>query len=213
MKRLSIMILLLATAAATFAQNKKYIAAMEKNITMMDTARSINSYQAAANGFERIASAEATEWLPQYYLAFCNVMMAGIEKDGDKVDAYCDKADGFLDKAEVLTTGNSEIYTLRSLINSMRIKVNPMGRGQKYGTEAGINLAKAKELDPTNPRPWLLDAQGKLYTPPAFGGGKDKAIPLFEEAIKKYETFQPASSIHPNWGKTRAAAMLEDAKK
>lgn len=213
MKKLTLIILLLTAATASFAQNKKYISAMEKNIAALDTARTISGYQAAANGFERIATAEATEWLPQYYLAFCNVMMAGIEKDGDKVDAYCDKADGYLDKAEVLTTENSEIYTLRSLINSMRIKVNPMGRGQKYGTEAAINLAKAKELDPTNPRPWLLDGQGKLYTPPAFGGGKDKAIPLFEEAVKKYETFKPASTIHPNWGKSRAAGMLEDAKK
>lgn len=213
MKKLLLLMIIACIAAGANAQNKKYISMMEKNLSMLDTAKTISGYQQVANSFERIASAEKKEWLPGYYIAFCNLMMAGIETKGDMVDAYCDKADMYLERADSVSPDNSEIYTLKALSNSMRIKVNPMARGAKYGMESGMNTAKAKELDPGNPRPYFLDAQGKYYTPPAFGGGKDKALPLFEEAVKKFESFKPASSIHPKWGQERAKQMLEDCKK
>jgi hypothetical protein len=41
----------------------------------------------------------------------------------------------------------------------------------------------------------------KFYTPSAFGGGKDKAKVSYSKAATLFETFKPASSIHPNWGK------------
>jgi hypothetical protein len=53
----------------------------------------------------------------------------------------------------------------------------------------------------------------KFYTPPAFGGGKDKAQPLFEEAIKRYKAFKPANSIMPTWGEKKAEEMLAECKK
>ena len=34
---------------------------------------------------------------------------------------------------------------------------------------------KAEALDSTNPRPVLLEAENKFYTPEAYGGGKDVA--------------------------------------
>jgi hypothetical protein len=209
----ALIFLFAVVATGAFAQNKKYISSMEKNLGMLDTVKSINGWQQAANGFERIANVEKKEWLPNYYIAFCNLMMAAQESKGDMVDAYCDKADALLNKADSISPDNSEIYTLKALSNSIRIKVNPMARGAKYGMESGMNTAKAKELDPFNPRPYFLEGQGKFYTPPAFGGGKDKALPLFEEAVKKFAAFKPASSIHPKWGEEQAKKMLEECKK
>jgi hypothetical protein len=213
MKKLLLITIISCMSAGVYAQSKKYVTAMEKNVAILDTTGSMNGYQQAANSFERVANAEKKEWLPSYYIAFCNVMMAGIESKGDMVDAYCDKADRYLDIADSLSPNNSEVYTLKALVNSMRIKVNPMGRGAKYGTESGMNTSKAKELDPTNPRPYLLEGQGKMYTPPAFGGGKDKAVPILEEAVKKFEAFKPASKIAPHWGEAHAKKMLEECKK
>lgn len=213
MRKLVLFLFAFALVASASAQNKKYIAAMEKNVAMLDTVKSMGGLQQVANSFERIANVEKKEWLPSYYMAYCNVLLAAYESKGDVVDAYCDKAEAYINTADSLSPNNSEVYAIRAFINSMRIKVNPMARGAKYGMESAMNTEKAKELDPANPRPYFLEAQGKLYTPPAFGGGKDKALPLFEETVKKYAAFKPASSIHPKWGEEQAKKMLEECKK
>ena len=208
-------ILFLATLLTVFqaaAQNKKYLSSMEKNLHMMDTCRSIGSYQQVANSFERVANAEKKEWLPPYYVALCHAFMA-TQTSGDKIDEYCDIADKFANKADSLSPNNSEICALRSLICSQRINVNPMLRGAKFGGKSAELNAKSRELDPANPRPVLLQGQGKFYTPAQFGGGKDKALPILEEAVKKFEAFKPASSISPNWGKERAKMLVEECNK
>jgi hypothetical protein len=194
------------------AQNKKYTASMEKNIKMMDTCKSAPSYQQVANGFERIANAEKKEWLPCYYVGLCHVFMAST-MGGDKIDEYCDIAERFISRADSLSPNNSEIYALKALLYSQRIGVNPMLRGAKFGGMSGEMTAKAKELDPTNPRPYLLQGTSKYYTPPQFGGGKDKALPLLEEAVRKFDAFHLANPIYPNWGREKAKSLLEDCQK
>ncbi|HEV7232094.1 MAG TPA: hypothetical protein VGO45_12230 [Bacteroidia bacterium] len=212
MKKIAALFLTLSLALSCIGQNKKYISVMEKNLHEMDTCKTIHGYQMVANSFERIANAEKKEWLPTYYAALCHAFMSTLTT-GDKIDEYCDIAEKFANKSDSISPNNSEIYALRSLIYSQRIGVNPMLRGAKFGGKSGEMNAKSKELDPNNPRPYLLQGQGKFYTPPQFGGGKDKALPILEEAVKKFETFKPASSIAPNWGKERAKQMVEECKK
>ena len=199
MKKITIIIALAGIYTMAGAQNQKYIAAMEKNIAVLDTTRDAKVLQNEANTFERIGSAEKAEWLPQYYAAYCYVNMTYSTK-GNDIDTYCDKAEAFLNKADSLNPNNSEIYTLKAQVASARISVNPMSRGQKYGTMAAEIREKAKKLDPTNPRPFYLEGTGFFYTPPMFGGGKDKAKPSFEKAKELFAAFKPASSIAPHWG-------------
>ena len=208
MKKLITLTALVASCFTMNAQNPKYIATMEKNIAALDTTRDGEKLQALANNFERIAGAEKSEWLPCYYAAYCYVNSTYSTK-GNTIDTYCDKAETFINKADSLSPNNSEIYTLKAQIASARISVNPMTRGQKYGTESAMLREKAKTLDPTNPRPFYLEGTAYFYTPPMFGGGKDKAKPSFEKAMGMYETFKPASTIAPNWGKKSTAWFLK----
>jgi len=212
MKKTIVLLAFLLAAGISQAQDKKFTAAMEKQLAAMDSSKTKEQFQASFNAFERIGNAEKNEWLPKYYMAFCSLMM-GYMDDTRKTDDYCDKADQLLALADSLSPNNSEIYALRSMSASARIRVSPMTRGAKYGQESGVLLAKAKELDASNPRVYLLEGQGLFYTPPAFGGGKDKAQPVLEDAVKKYEAFRPASSIHPAWGLPRAKKMLEECRK
>ncbi|TND09115.1 MAG: hypothetical protein FD123_1518 [Bacteroidetes bacterium] len=212
MKKIILLFFAVLSFPAIQAQNKKFVAAMEKQLAILDTAKTKEHFQQVYNSFERISNAEGKEWLPKYYMAYCSVLMSYMD-DVSKADEYCDRADALLLKADSLSPNNSEIYVLRSWATSSRIRVNPMTRGAKFGPESGILLAKAKELDANNPRVYLLDGQGKFYTPPAFGGGKDKAKPVLEEAVKKYETFKPASSISPTWGAAQAKKMLDECNK
>ena len=185
---------------------------MEKNVAAVDTSRTIEQLQPLENNFERIANAEKKEWLPYYYAAYCNVSMTYATK-GNIIDTYCDKADVLANKADSLNPNNSEIQSLKAQIAAARIGVNPMTRGQKYGSEAHTLREKAKSLDATNPRPWFLEGMSLFYTPSAFGGGKDKAKVAYTKALELFETFKPASNIHPSWGKKTTEYFLKQCDK
>lgn len=199
MKKIIIAIALVSIYNLTDAQNAKYISTMERNIAIIDSSRDATVLQNEANTFERIGNAEKGEWLPQYYAAFCYVNMTYSPKSD--IDTWCDKAEMFLKKADSISPNNSEIYTLKAQVTSARISVNPMTRGQKYGTMAAEIREQAKKMDPTNPRPYFLEGTAFYYTPPMFGGGKDKAKPSFEKALSLFDAFKPASSIAPHWGR------------
>jgi hypothetical protein len=201
-------ILLLNLNLAVTAQNKGYVAAMKKNIAFIDTTRGIVPLQNLANAFEQIAQKEKSEWLPNYYAAYCYATMAQGSK-GSTIDTYCDKADAFINRADSIHPNDSEIITVKAQIASARIAVNFAKRGAKYGHQSIALINDAKKLDPGNPRPWLLEGQSKFFTPPALGGGKQKAKPLFEKALALYGTFKPVSAIHPDWGKKTADYFLK----
>ena len=209
---LPLLLLLVSVVSAQTDTTSKYYAAMKKQVAIADTAKTIPSLQQAYNGFERIANAEKKEWLPDYYMAYCLIMQSYMD-DVKKTDDYCDKANSLLNRADSISPNNSEILALRAMCSSARIRVNPMSRGAKYGKESGEWLDKAEAADSTNPRIYMMRGQGMYYTPAAFGGGKDKAKPILENAIRKYDAFKPASGIHPHWGRYRAQQLLDECKK
>ena len=73
-------------------------------------------------------------------------------------------------------------------------------------------FVSAKKLNPDNPRAFVLEALDKFYTPEQFGGSKEEAKKLFEQALQKYASFKPESNIHPNWGKNLVDDMLAQMK-
>jgi hypothetical protein len=135
------------------------------------------------------------------------------DEDKGKKDEYFDKAELLAKKADSISPDNSEIYVLKSFINSMKISVDPMTRGPQLGMQSSMLTARAIELDKENPRAYLLKGSGLMYTPPQYGGGRDKAIPVLEEAVAKFKTTKPSNKIMPHWGEARANSMLEQAKK
>lgn len=198
---------------ASFAQNEKFVSAIKKNLSQLDSAFKNPPYLLSlANNFERIANTEKTEWLPYYYAAFCQVNNGFMEKDKSKIDAIADKATELINKADSLSPNNSEISCIKSMIASCHMMVNPMQRWQEYGAESNDNMEAAMKQDPTNPRPYYLKGQGLKYTPEQFGGGCKTAVPVLETALEKYATFKSASDIHPNWGKEIAAQIVASCK-
>ncbi|MEO7263358.1 MAG: hypothetical protein ABIW38_00530 [Ferruginibacter sp.] len=208
MKKLLITLFLVSFMQMGWAQSDKYISAMKKNLSMMDTAKGPDVNIILANNFERIGEAEKTQWLPYYYASLCTVINAFGEQDKSKVDMLADKASDLIDKAEKLSENNSEIFVIKSMIATSRMMVDPQSRWMKYGPVSAENIQKAKLADNTNPRPVYLEGQSKFYTPAAMGGGKEAAKPYFEKAVMMYENFKPATDISPNWGKGQAAQFL-----
>ena len=221
MKKTIFILAAMLTGSFSFAQMPdKFVKAMEAKIIAVDTTISVQGLTDLANSFERIADAEKNQWLAYYYAAFCNASAGLMAANGgdmmaaktDKTDPYADKAEKQLSKAEELMKDNSEIYIVKKMIATLRMMGDPMNRYMTYGPQAAEALEAAKKLDPNNPRVYLLEGQDKFYTPEQFGGSKDEAKTLFEKSKQLFETFKPASSIHPNWGRGTLTYMFSQFK-
>lgn len=214
MKRIFITGSLVLLAFSASAQSGRYAGAMKANIKAMDTSfNNPASLLALANTFERIGAAEKTEWLPYYYAAFLQVNYGFMIQDKSKTDVIADKAEQLINKADSLSPANSEISTIKSMIASCRLMVDPMSRYMEYGPVSNAELEKAIQQDPLNPRPYYLKGQGLKFTPEQFGGGCKPATIAFEKALQAFSAFKPASELHPDWGAVRTKQLLDDCKK
>lgn len=213
MKRILLVIMLFIPAIGMLAQSDRYQAAMQQQIAKMDAAMQNGSFAELANSFERIGDAEKSQWLPYYYASYCQVMLAIMENDKSKVDALADRAEALITKSETIAGAeNSEICVVKSMVASARLMVDPQTRWMQYGQVSASHLEKAKQLDPGNPRPVYLEGQSRFYTPQEFGGGKAVAAPLFEKALAMFDSFKPATSLHPSWGKQATQYFLSQCK-
>jgi hypothetical protein len=206
-------ILFLAQFAQAQAPNEKFIKAMEKALSGMDTLKTPEAWLAASNNFERIAQKETKEWLPPYYVAFCQTMAFNMSQETSMYELFAKRAEEYVNKADALNPDNAEIYVLKSMVSGLMIRLNPMVNGQKYGPIAGMQLEKAKKIDPENPRAYMQEGATLLFTPAQWGGDRVKAKATLELAAQKFETFKPASNIHPNWGKSANEMFLDMANK
>ena len=213
MKNLLFIFSMIICAAASNAQSAKFVAAMKKNITLIDSSfQNPDAFLNLSNNFERIGTAEKDQWLPYYYAAYTRINYGFMQKDQSGNDVIADKVDELIMKADSLQPNNSEISCLKSMAASIRLMVNPPARFMQYGMLSDKMLKAAKEQDPTNPRPYMIKGQGLKYTPEQFGGGCATAKPELEKAMEKFNAFKPATEISPDWGKTYTATLLKECE-
>ncbi len=205
MKRCMLSLLLCSLLVTAFAQSDKYTAAMQKNIAALDAAKTVADLQGVAAAFERVGDAEKTQWLPYYYAALAQTWI-GWRPDVKDKDANGEQIKKFLDKAMAIEK-NGELYAVENMMNSQQMLVDPQNRWQTYGAQAGEALKKGLEVDPNNPRLYYLQGESLFGTPPQFGGGKDKAKPLFEKSIALFKSAQP-KPLYPTWGQKQAEEKL-----
>lgn len=214
MKKLILTIALFVASFITKAtDNERFMQAMGATLMELGQAKDVASLQDVANKFERIANSETNEWLPNYYAALCYNLMAQKQKEGADIDKYLDKTDGFIAK---LTQQNvstpDEIEVLKAQVAMMRISVNGPARWMKFGSAFEGAIAKAKEINPENPRAYTLKAQMVYYTPEQFGGGAEKACPEIQTAIQKFANFKATSPLAPKWGLEQVNGLAKSCK-
>jgi hypothetical protein len=220
MKKIILSVTFCICMLSVFAQSEKYKSAMKDKIAALDTTGDMNILKDISAAFERIGDAEKTQWLPYYYAALSLINAGNLlyvanpsnVEELKKIDPLAERAEQLIDKADALNQNNSEIYAAKKMAASLRMMVDPMSRYMQYGAKAQEALETAKKLNPENPRIYLLQGEDKFYTPEQFGGSKTEAKKLFEEALKKYGSFKPASDIDPNWGKNMAEYFLSQIK-
>ncbi len=212
MKKFLFSIALFATIAVQ-AQSDKYVPAMKENFKMQDNAKTTEDFQKVSATFERIGDAEKTQWLPYYYAALALTTPAWSDANLDK-DENAQKIIALCDKADALTTANedkAEIFSVRNMAATQQMLVDPQSRFMSYGQEAAADLQKGMQLDPNNPRLYYLQGMSVNGTPPQFGGGADKAKPIFEKALELFKAANP-KPLYPDWGMKQTEEMLNQIK-
>jgi hypothetical protein len=204
MKKMILALVLFASLTAG-AQTDKYTQSMQANLSQLDSGRTVDQLQSLAAAFERIGDAEKTKWLPYYYAALAQTWIGWRPETKDK-DANAEKTKAFLAKAESIEK-NSELYSIENMTATQQMMMDPQSRWSTYGQEAAAALQKGLQADPNNPRLYYLQAMTLFNTPPQFGGGKDKAKPLFEKSITLFKSAQP-KPLYPDWGQKEAENML-----
>lgn len=205
----ALIILAIFISVAAFGQSERYVNAMKKNLAMFDSTKTTEQFQALGASFERIGEAEKTEWLPYYYAALALLTPGWMDPNVDK-DSNAERVKSICDKAEQLAktdADKSEIMSLRNMVATQQMLVDPQNRWMSYGQEAGNFLKQAKELNANNPRIAYLEGANVFGTPEQFGGGKTKAKPILEKAVELYNA-EKAEPLYPSWGKKEAEAML-----
>jgi len=187
------------------AQSDKYVQTMKNNIALLDSAKSIDQLQSLASTFERIGDAEKTQWLPYYYAALAQTWIGWNPATKDK-DANSQKINAYLAKAEAIEK-NSELYAVENMSSTQQMLVDPQSRWMTNGKDAGEALQKGLAADPNNPRLYYLQGMSLFGTPSQYGGGKDKAKPLFEKSVALFKAAQP-KPLYPTWGQKQAEDML-----
>ena len=163
--------------------------------------------------FERIASAEKDNWLPNYYVALVNSTSAFKTKDKTQIAALLGKAQEALDKELDKNPNNSELLVIQALINTAWIVADPMTNGMKLSAKTVEIYNKAIALDPNNPRAIFGKAEFEIGGAKYFGSDTKPMCAQIDKSIELFATFKPETVFHPKWGLERALEAQKECKK
>jgi hypothetical protein len=104
----------------------------------------------------------------------------------------------------------SEVYVIMSMTNRARVFINPMTYGRKYGPAASHYNQLAIQSSPNNGRALYLAGWEKYSTPKLWGGDKQNAKELLQQALQQLNA--QSSNDNPHWGKRETVELLAKLK-
>ena len=162
--------------------------------------------------FERIASAEKTNWLPSYYIGMINAIEAFNPKNREKATALIEKAQNAVDNATLISPNNAEIMVLQAMVYTAVLVQDPMTNGMKYSGLAMEQYYKALAIAPNNPRVVFSKAEFEIGGAKWSGADTKPMCEQIAKSIELFATFKPETAFHPNWGLDRANEALKNCK-
>ena len=204
-----IILLLVLVFASNVTAQSQYEKGMNKAFTLWKTQQNTEAVQL----FERIASAEKSNWLPAYYAATILIIDGFAIKEEAALKTHLDKAQALLDQASAISEGNPEILITQAMLNTVYVAFD----GQKYGmTLSGQNAqlySKALAIAPDNPRVVLAKAEWDMGAAKFFG---QSTAPFCEEIKRSITLFQKEEKkgmYQPYGGIERAELAMKNCGK
>lgn len=167
----------------------------------------------ASNLFERISIAEPDNWLPLYYVAQVNTVVSFGEKDKEKLTQQLEKAQEFVDLAKAISPDNPEILVQQAMTHTAWVAFDGATYGMTLSGKIAALYAKANEMAPENPRVVFGKAEWDMGSAKFFGQDTAPYCKDVERSLALFDSFEPETPFHPNWGKDRAVATLENCGK
>lgn len=166
----------------------------------------LDALMASRAYFERLEGQTALDAWVLYYLAYaenCIVSFYFSQENMEDAKPFVHMAIAHLETSLKIKPACADAQALLSSLLGSKIAFNPMS-GMTLGPKAGRLISEAFTLAPENPRVSLIAGQSAYYTPKFFGGGKEKALKHFQEALEKYENERPSNVLAPRWGRVDA---------
>jgi tetratricopeptide (TPR) repeat protein len=222
MKRSFLLVTLVASAfelaAANSAQGQlsgtaKWADSASREIEAANVAGDLNRLTNAAAMVDRVLIATPNDPLLLYYRSLALYRSASMYtglKRNDEAKRALDEADLLLEQATARVPSADALALRGSVIGLMiGLSGNPLS-GMTLGPKASGLVDRALEVDPKNPRVWLIRGMSAMFTPKMFGGGTDKAERDLQKAIELFEAERPVAPA-PSWGRADAYVWLGQA--
>ncbi|MBX2828825.1 MAG: hypothetical protein KTR22_11730 [Flavobacteriaceae bacterium] len=162
----------------------------------------------AANLFERIAQAEADDWLPPFYVAQINIFNSFNEKDEEILTAQLKKAQDFLNDAKAISKDNPEILVAQAQLYTAWVAFDGQRFGMTYAPQIAQLYNDAYKLEPENPRVAFGKVDWDLGTAQFFGQDTAPFCKDMEAAVALYDAYEPKGQFHPRGGDDYAKQRL-----
>lgn len=159
--------------------------------TAIESAKTYPQYLLASNQFKLIAKQNPTNWLCNYYAAWSIATISFQEPSKDNRDLMLDEADAFFKKIEAMDSSNDEIAVLGGLLAQARAEVAPVNRHGKYEPIINAYFAKAKKINPDNPRIYFLQGNSLFIHPKFWVAALKKLCPCIKKR-RNYLLMTPA---------------------
>jgi hypothetical protein len=166
----------------------------------------------ASNLFERISNAEPDNWIPAYYAAQVNIVSSFGEKNEDKLRAQLKKAQDLINDATAISKNNPEILVLQALLHTAWVAYDGATYGMTLSGKVVELYTKAEMIAPENPRVVYCKAEWGMGSARYFGQDIKPFCKDLERALELFANFKAETPFSPNWGKERAAMLLESCK-
>ena len=157
----------------------------------------------------RVAAEEGTLEQKAYEDAYLNYCVASrfSSKEAKQAEILIDRNLKVLEPKQ-----DADSLALQGAFIGLKLNHSPM-QGIWLNPKALRCFETAEKMQPGNPRPWILHGVHMLHMPAFAGGGAQKAIPLFENAVKAAES-EPKSKNPwvPQWGRIESYAWLAIAQ-
>ena len=166
----------------------------------------------ASDLFERIASAEKTNWLPNYYVALINTTEAFNPANKEKVTVLLDKANVALDTELAKNPKNVELLVVQAMAKTALLVSDPMTYGMTLSPKIAEIYTLASLLAPENPRVVFCKAEFEIGGAKWTGADVKQLCGQVEKSIDLFAKFKPETPFSPKWGLDRATEALKNCK-
>ena len=191
--RHTLLSIFLVTTLLGNAQPTKYEKDLATAVALFYQMSSAASYEAAFKRFEILSNTNTSDWLPPYYAAIVKVKMC-LSKMGNQ-DQLAEEGLYWIARTKKIQI-NDEVYCAESMANTAKMSVHPTVRWFAYENKIKHPLELAKNINPKNPRIYILQANLAYRIPSLFGGGCKVALPLAKKAEKSAKKAQKAIAAY-----------------